>query len=150
MRGRRSRRRGVGTSVCAASAEPPTSGPSRGLKMGLDGAGAGTASGAGSAGSEGRTSMAKVLWTVALAAFVAWGATVKPGRPFSWTMYSGSSKAFLWIGEGKGRHVARYEELRLAPDNHYLSVADLQALVSGRSDLDSLQGFVIGSHGRWF
>jgi len=94
--------------------------------------------------------MAKVLWTVALAAFVAWGATVKPGRPFSWTMYSGSSKAFLWIGEGKGRHVARYEELRLAPDNHYLSVADLQALVSGRSDLDSLQGFVIGSHGSWF
>lgn len=96
--------------------------------------------------------MARVLWTVALTAFVVWGVTTAPGRPFSWTMYSGSSKAFLWIGEGQDVHVAAYEELCLAPDNHYLSVADLRRLVAERGrppSLHGLQGFVIGSRGGW-
>ena len=96
--------------------------------------------------------MARVLWTVALMAFVVWGATSAPGHPFSWTMYSGSSKAFLWLGEGQSVHVAAYEELHLAPDNHYLSVTDLQKLVAERGDLPplgTLQGFVIGSKGSW-
>ena len=79
---------------------------------------------------QGQATVIGLALVVVLVACVAWGATTRPGRPFSWTMYSGSSKAFLWTETDASPHVASYESLRLAPDSHYLSEADLRRLLA--------------------
>jgi hypothetical protein len=84
---------------------------------------------------------------VVLAASVVWGATSTPGRPFSWTMFSGSSKGFLWMRGDGGSHWADIDELHLAPDAHYLREADLRRLAE--DGLPALDGLIVGSSGSW-
>ncbi|MGH8906737.1 MAG: hypothetical protein ACRD0K_09520 [Egibacteraceae bacterium] len=86
-----------------------------------------------------------------LVLFVAWGATADPGRPFSWAMYSGSSKGFFWTDADGCPRVPGYDEMRLAPDSHYLSLSDLQGLTSGGSAPVPVpvEGLIIGSRGNW-
>jgi hypothetical protein len=83
-----------------------------------------------------------------LAAAVIWGATATPGRPYSWTMYSGSSKAFLWLADQPVRSCATTDALRLTPDSHYLREADLRRLAAD-GELPAVDGLIIGSHGSW-
>ncbi|KIQ65563.1 hypothetical protein TR51_17140 [Kitasatospora griseola] len=85
----------------------------------------------------------------ALVPFVVWGVRTSPHRLFSWGMYSGSSKGFVWIQhEGRIRPLA-VEELRLAPGSHYLNVHELRHLLA-RADPDTpLNGLIIGSDGGW-
>jgi hypothetical protein len=77
-----------------------------------------------------------------LAAWVAWGATIAPGRRFSWAMYSGSSKAFLWLREPVARW-ATMDELRLGPQAHYLRESDLRLIV--QDGLPALDGLIVGT-----
>ena len=84
---------------------------------------------------------------VVLAAAVLWGATASPGRPFSWTMFSGSSKAFLWLREQPPR-LASTDDLHLTPDSHYLLQRDLQRLAEAGA-LPALDGVIVGSRGSW-
>ncbi len=82
---------------------------------------------------------------VLLATAVAWGALTSPGRPFSWTMFSGSSKAFLWLDERPPR-LASPDDLHLTPDSHYLLERDLQRLAE-TGELPALDGVIVGSRG---
>ena len=84
---------------------------------------------------------------VALATAVAWGALASPGRPFSWTMFSGSSKAFLWLRERPPRP-ASTDDLHVTPDSHYLLERDLQRLAAA-GELPALDGVIVGSRGSW-
>lgn len=92
--------------------------------------------------------MIDIAAAVVLAAAVVWGATAKPGRPFSWTMFSGSSKAFLWLREQPPRRLATTDLLHLTPDSHYLLERDLQHLAEAQA-LPALDGAIIGSRGSW-
>ncbi|ATB33809.1 hypothetical protein [Melittangium boletus] len=84
-----------------------------------------------------------------LALFVLWGATTRPTRPFSWGMYSSSTKGFLWTeGEG-GPRIPSYAELRLAPDSHSLSLEELRRMVEQTPPSIAFKGFIIGSGGHW-
>jgi hypothetical protein len=83
-----------------------------------------------------------------LTAAVIWGATVAPGRPFSWTMYSGSSKTFLWLSDQPARLWASTDALRLTPDSHYLLEADLRRLAAD-GELPAVDGLIVGSRGSW-
>lgn len=79
-----------------------------------------------------------------------WGVTAVPGRPFTWTMYSGSSKALLHIRHGDGSHPATTDELGLSPDAHYLLETHLRALAdSSPPTLPALDGMIVGSRGSW-
>jgi len=98
---------------------------------------------------QGQATVIGLALVVVLVACVAWGATTRPGRPFSWTMYSGSSKAFLWTETDASLHVASYESLRLAPDSHYLSEADLRRLLAEAEAPPGLHGLIIGSRTSW-
>jgi hypothetical protein len=79
-----------------------------------------------------------------VAGFVCWGAFAPPGRPFSWTMFSGSSKAFLWTRGEPGRWMST-DDLGLTPDAHYLLEADLRRLAD--DGLPPLEGLIVGSRG---
>ena len=92
--------------------------------------------------------MAELLVLLALAAFVAWGATISPRRRFSWAMYSGSTKGFLWIIGENGPRPARPEDLRLSPDNHLLTLPDL-ARVLDDGGAPPLRGLIIGYTGNY-
>ncbi|HEV7806171.1 MAG TPA: hypothetical protein VGO80_10145 [Solirubrobacteraceae bacterium] len=85
---------------------------------------------------------------VVLATAVVWGVMARPGRPFSWTMFSGSSKAFLWLCEQPPGRSATTDDLHLTPDSHYLLERDLQRLAEARS-LPALDGLIVGSLGSW-
>jgi hypothetical protein len=93
--------------------------------------------------------MAELLVLAALAAFVVWGATISPHRRFSWAMYSGSTKAFLWITGEDGPRPARPEDLRLSPDNHLLTLPDLARILDD-GPAPPLQGLIIGYTGNYF
>ena len=93
--------------------------------------------------------MIGLVLVAVLVAFVAWGATTRPGQPFSWTMYSGSSKAFLWPETDASSHLASYESLRLAPDSHYLREADLRRLLAEAEAPPGVHGLIIGSRTSW-
>ena len=80
---------------------------------------------------------------------VVWGATIVPGRAFSWAMFSGSSKPFLWTDVDGATRVPTFEELRLAPDSHYLVLADLHELVKEEGFPVPLHGLIIGTRGSW-
>lgn len=90
--------------------------------------------------------MIEAAAALALVAGVVWGVAARPGLPFSWTMFSGSSKAFLWLDEPRQSHVATPDELRLTPDSHYLLAADLERLAEAGA-LPALHGLVVGSRG---
>jgi hypothetical protein len=76
---------------------------------------------------------------------VLWGATARPGRPFTWTMFSGSSKAFVHICEEHGARPATIDDLKLSPDSHYLLEVDLRRIAE--TGLPALQGVIVGSRG---
>lgn len=81
---------------------------------------------------------------------VLWGVTATPGRPFTWTMYSGSSKALLHIRHGDGTRPAKPSELGLSPDAHYLLEAHLRAIADAVPPaLPALDGMIVGSRGSW-
>lgn len=84
-----------------------------------------------------------------LAVFVIWGVRTSPDRPFSWAMYSGSSKGFLWQDRGTAT-VLTAHQLRIAPGGHFLTVPELRGLLAdgGFADLP-LRGLLIGSDGGW-
>jgi hypothetical protein len=89
--------------------------------------------------------MTELVALAVLAVFVVWGATIDPRRPFSWAMFSGSSKGFLWL---RGKPVSRWagiDDLRLAPSAHYLRESDLRALVY--EGLPPLDGLIVGTRG---
>lgn len=81
--------------------------------------------------------------------FVGWGARTNPNRPFSWGMYSGSTKCFFWTDVAGRPRALSYDELRLAPESHFLSLSELRWLVSQRHQQIPFQGLIIGSHGNW-
>ncbi|MFE6868586.1 hypothetical protein ACFVFS_18735 [Kitasatospora sp. NPDC057692] len=86
---------------------------------------------------------------ITLAVFVAWGARTSPHRLFSWGMYSGSSKGFLWIQHEGRLHPLDIERLHLAPGSHYLNIPELRRLLP-HTNLDTpLSGLIIGSDGVW-
>ncbi|WP_416875382.1 hypothetical protein [Kitasatospora sp. SC0581] len=86
---------------------------------------------------------------IALAVLVVWGAWTSPHRLFSWGMYSGSSKGFLWIQHEGRPHPIDIEQLHLAPGSHYLNIPELRRLLA-HADLDTpLSGLIIGSDGGW-
>ncbi len=92
--------------------------------------------------------MTDSLALLALAGLVVWGVTAAPGRPFTWTMFSGSSKPFLWTRSPDGSALwATTDALGLAPDAHYLRAPDLPHLAD--AGLPALDGFIIGSRGSW-
>ncbi len=89
-----------------------------------------------------------IVELAALAMAVVWGVTARPGRPFSWTMFSGSSKAFLWLRDGSRRRLASTDDLHLTPDSHYLLESDLKQLAQAGA-LPVLDGLILGSRGSW-
>lgn len=89
-----------------------------------------------------------VASVVVLALAVVWGAIARPGRPFSWTMFCGSSKAFLWLREYPSGRLALPDDLHLTPDSHYLLERDLQRLAEAGA-LPALDGMIVGSRGSW-
>jgi hypothetical protein len=93
--------------------------------------------------------MVRAVIVALLAAFVVWGVRVPPGRPFSWAMYSGSSKHFLFIERDGQLRVPTFEQLRLAPDSHYLVLGDVQALAAEPSTPRPLTGLIVGTRGSW-
>ncbi len=93
--------------------------------------------------------MARVVLALLLLGSVVWGATIVPGRAFSWAMFSGSSKPFLWTAVDGVTRVPTFEELRLAPDSHYLVLADLHELVGEPGFPVPLHGLIIGTRGSW-
>ncbi|MEU2393409.1 hypothetical protein [Streptomyces sp. NPDC007369] len=85
-----------------------------------------------------------------LAPFVVWGALTPPDRPFSWGMYSASSKAYLWHGDGRaGGTVLSTRQLGLSPEGHFLTLRDLRPLFADGESRTPLWGYVIGSDGGW-
>jgi hypothetical protein len=81
---------------------------------------------------------------------VLWGAIATPGLPFTWTMYSGSSKALLHIRHRDGSRPATQDELGLSPEAHYLLEAHLRAMAeSSAPALPALDGMIVGSRGSW-
>lgn len=86
---------------------------------------------------------------VLLLAFVGWGAKADPGRLFSWAMYSGSAKGFLWTEVSGTPRTISYEELRLSPESHYLPLPQLHQLIAQRPPPVPLRGLLIGSQGNW-
>lgn len=86
---------------------------------------------------------------VALLVFVVWGVVTSPHHPFSWAMYSGSTKGFLWTEGADGPRVLSYEELGLAPDSHFLSTADLRRLVDEKPRSTPVNALVIGYRRTW-
>lgn len=91
--------------------------------------------------------MIALLGTALLTLFVYWGATTSPRRSFSWGMYSGSTKGFLWIVTVDGPRVPSHEEVRLAPDGHFLTLPDLGLLADRQPT--PLRGLIIGAQGNW-
>ncbi len=92
-----------------------------------------------------------VASVVVLVLAVVWGATARPGRPFSWTMFCGSSKAFLWLREqppSSSSRLALTDDLHLTPDSHYLLEHDLRHLAEAGT-LPALDGVIVGSRGSW-
>jgi hypothetical protein len=85
-----------------------------------------------------------------LLVFVLWGAMAQPTHPFSWGMYSGSTKGFLWTEGVSGPRIPRYAELRLTPDGHFLSLEELRRMIEQTPPSIPLRGFIIGSRGNWF
>ncbi|MFE5586340.1 hypothetical protein [Kitasatospora sp. NPDC056531] len=88
---------------------------------------------------------------VLLALFVGWGVRTSPHRPFSWGMYSGSTKGFLWTpAEPGGRpRPVRHQELGLAPDGHLLLVRELHRALAATEPPLRFDGLIIGSEGNW-
>ena len=89
--------------------------------------------------------MTELVALAVLVVAVVWGAAIAPGRRFSWAMYSGSSKAFLWL---RGEPVARWaamDDLGLVPEAHYLREVDLGVLAA--ESLPALDGFIVGTRG---
>jgi hypothetical protein len=86
---------------------------------------------------------------VLLVLFVGWGARTNPNRSFSWGMYSGSTKGFIWTEAAGSPRALNYDEIRLAPDSHFMSVPELRRLMSQGNQQISLHGLVIGSSGNW-
>ncbi|MQY04338.1 hypothetical protein [Actinomadura macrotermitis] len=84
-----------------------------------------------------------------LALFIIWGATTKPHRPFSWGMYSTSTKGLLWAEDPDGPRPITPAQLGLTPDSHYLAPADLHRLTDQADDLPPIRGLIIGSQGDW-
>ncbi|HEY1971166.1 MAG TPA: hypothetical protein VGH89_24640 [Pseudonocardia sp.] len=91
--------------------------------------------------------MAELVALLALAGFVTYGATISPRRRFSWAMYSGSTKALLWVTGADGPRPARLDELGLAPDNHFLTVPDLARVLAKTKFPLPLEGVIIGYTG---
>ncbi len=89
--------------------------------------------------------MTEVVALVVLAVWVVWGATMAPGRRYSWSMFSGSSKAFLWLRDERAARWATMDELRLGPQAHYLRESDLRLLA--QEGLPALDGLVVGTRG---
>jgi hypothetical protein len=83
---------------------------------------------------------------VVLVLAVARGATARPGSPFSWTMFCGSSKAFLSLRERPSGQSVLPDDLRLTPDSHYLLERDLRRLAEAGA-LPALDGVIVGSRG---
>ncbi|MCC3776054.1 hypothetical protein [Streptomyces sp. UNOB3_S3] len=83
-----------------------------------------------------------------LAAFVVWGVRISPNRPFSWGMYSGSSKGYLWSGPDDAT-VLPPHRLLIAPSGHYLTVPDLRNLLAEAGFGMPLRGLIVGSDGGW-
>ncbi len=92
--------------------------------------------------------MIEAIAALVLTAAVIWGATATPGRPFTWTMYSGSSKAFLWRADQPGGPWASLDDLHLTPDSHYLLKDDLRHLAADGA-LPGVDGLIVGSRGSW-
>lgn len=86
---------------------------------------------------------------VALALFVAWGSLTSPHRPFSWGMYSGSAKAFLWTELPDHPRVLGYDELGLAPDSHFLSLPELRKLADQKPLPAPAHGLIVGYRYNW-
>lgn len=93
--------------------------------------------------------MIELLLLALLLAFVAWGATTDPSRLFSWAMYSGSAKGFLWTEVSGTPRTVSYDELGLSPESHYLPLPQLRQLITHRPPPVPLQGLLIGSAGNW-
>jgi hypothetical protein len=97
-----------------------------------------------------------VTLLVLLGLFVLWGVRTSPHRRFSWGMYSGSSKGFLWTttpadpdaAEARCRPV-RHLELGLAPESHLLNLVELHRLLAVTSPELGFDGLIIGSTGYW-
>ena len=89
-----------------------------------------------------------IVAVAALAMAVVWGVAAPPGRPFSWTMFSGSSKALLWLRDGSRRRLASTDDLHLTPDSYYLLESDLKQLARAGA-LPVLDGLILGSRGSW-
>lgn len=81
--------------------------------------------------------------------FVGWGVRTNPNRSFSWGMYSGSTKGFLWTEVSGRPRALSYDELRLAPESHFLSLPELRRLIAQRHQKIPFQGLIIGSQGNW-
>ncbi|MFG2140147.1 hypothetical protein [Streptomyces sp. NPDC048650] len=93
-----------------------------------------------------------VLAAVLLACFVVWGTRTDPHRPFSWGMYSGSSKGFLWTrdgDEGGPPRLVGHRELGLSPEAHFMNVPELHRLLTATRPPLSFEGLIIGSQGGW-
>lgn len=87
-----------------------------------------------------------VCAVVLLVPFVIWGARTDPRRPFSWGMYSESSKGFLWTEAGGVPRVLSHHELRLAPESHFLILPTLRRLLA-EADPARASGLIIGTAG---
>jgi hypothetical protein len=64
-------------------------------------------------------------------------------------MYSGSTKGFLWTEVAGVPRVLNYDEVRLAPDSHFMSVPELRRLMDQGNQKISVNGLIIGSSGNW-
>ncbi|MGN5382318.1 hypothetical protein ACQ4WX_49695 [Streptomyces lasalocidi] len=83
-----------------------------------------------------------------LVAFVVWGVHISPNRPFSWGMYSDSSKGFLWSGPNNPT-VLPVHQLRISPTGHFLTAPELRNLLADGAIDTPLRGLIIGSDGGW-
>jgi hypothetical protein len=93
--------------------------------------------------------MIEFVLLVLLLVFVGWGAKADAGRLFSWAMYSGSAKGFLWTEVSGTPRTLSYEELRLSPESHYLPLSQLRQLIAHRPPPVPLRGLLIGSQENW-
>jgi hypothetical protein len=84
-----------------------------------------------------------------LVSCVGWGAWTHPHRPFSWGMYSESSKGYLWVEvDGEPRPIS-HTELRLAPGSHFLTLPTLRRFLADTDPSIPLRGLIIGSAGSY-